>query len=80
MNKKLIINMITEGRLIKANNFEEAYNFMKKRYLDFWDEEEWNEEYPFEQVKAEFDKDKCVGFCDGDAIMTLEEFLEICCE
>lgn len=62
---------------LKCKDFSEAYNEMKKMYLCSWDEEEWNEEYNMSDLKAEFEADEYIEFCDGDSIMTAEKLFEI---
>ncbi len=61
---------------LKCKDFSEAYNELKKIYLGFWDEEEWNEAYNISEREAEFEADGYIEFCDGDAIMTAEQFFE----
>lgn len=49
-------------------NFEDAYEFIKEYYLNIWDEEEFEEEYPIEEVREEFEEEGYYEFCDGDNI------------
>lgn len=61
------------------STFEEAYEAMKHRYVDeegfWWDVEDWEEDYSFEKVKAKFETDGYVRFCDRDEITTTEAYL-----
>ena len=61
------------------DTFEEAYEAMKHRYIDYegfwWDAEDWDEEFDFEEAKGKFEAYGYVEFCDRDEITTTEQML-----
>ena len=77
MKNIVILTEYQENRT-RVETFEEAYEIMRKRYVnnEFLYEDEWEEEYPKERVTAEFEANGYVEFCDGDCIERLEKFIE----
>lgn len=76
--KNIVVLTNYQENKTRVETFEEAYEIMKKRYINkgFLDEDEWEEEFPKERITAEFEAEGYVEFCGDDCIETLKKFIE----
>lgn len=72
--KNIVVLTDYQTNRTRAETFKEAYELMKKRYIDneFLYEDEWEEEYPENEIAETFQTDGYIEFCDGDCIGTIE--------
>lgn len=76
--KNIVVLTECQENRTRVETFKEAYELMRKRYINngFLYEDEWEEEYPEDKITEEFKADGYIEFCDGDCIATVEKFLE----
>lgn len=73
--KKIIVLTKYQTEVHKMSTFDEAWKEMQKRYNGFWDVEDWEEEYNKKEIQKQFEEKGYVEFCDGDAICTIDYYI-----